>query len=243
MTTTPSPLERGPRAGPDVRVVLVGILALVLTGIAITIAYAVGVNSSSGTSARQGSGILAMESRTVPAFGSVQLAGSNNVTIRVGEQQSVQVYGDDNLVGRVTTDVDAATLVIGNKPGSFEANSPMRVEVSVPSLDELTLSGSGTIMVIGVEPPRLEVTISGSGVVRASGRTEQLDATVSGSGHAGLGQVEASAVRAVVSGSGQIIVTATQSIDASVPGHGSIVYGGNPSDVTKSVTGSGAITP
>ena len=85
------------------------------------------------------------------------------------------------------------------------------------------------------------MTISASS--GASGTTEQLDATVSGSGQAGLDQVEASAVRAVVSGSGQIIVTATQSLDASVPGHGSVVYGGNPSDVTKSVTGSGAITP
>ena len=118
----------------------------------------------------------------MPAFGSVELAGSNNVTIRVGEQQSVRVYGDDNLIGRVTTDVDATTLVIGDKPGSYAANSPMRVEVSVPSLDELTLSGSGTITVIGVAPPRLAVTISGSGVVRASGTTEQLDVTVSGSG-------------------------------------------------------------
>ena len=89
MTTTPSPLERAPRARHDFRVGLVGILALVLTGIAVAIGYAVG-SSSSSTSAMQGSGTLAMESRTVPAFGSVELAGSNNVTIRVGEQQSVR---------------------------------------------------------------------------------------------------------------------------------------------------------
>ena len=82
--------------------------------------------------------------------------------IRVGEEQSVQVYGDDNLLDRVTTNVDATTLVIGNKPGSYTTSSPMRVEVSVPSLSELTLSGSGsgTVMVGGVEGPRLAVTIT-----------------------------------------------------------------------------------
>lgn len=37
--------------------------------------------------------------------------------------------------------------------------------------------------------------------------------------------------------------TATESLDASVPGSGAIVYGGDPNDVTKTVTGSGAITP
>ena len=49
-------------------------------------------------------------------------------------------------------------------------------------------------------------------------------------------------VRAVVSGSGSIFTTATTSLDASVSGSGAILYAGNPQDVTKSVTGSGAIT-
>jgi hypothetical protein len=219
----------------------VAILAFVLVGVAIGIAYAIASNSSSSSNTVQGSGVQVKESRALPAFGSVDLAGSNNVVIRVGEEQSVQVYGDDNLIDRVTTDVDATTLVIGNTPGSYSTNSPMRVEVSVPSLSDLTLSGSGMVMVSGVDGPRLTVTISGSGVVRASGTTEQLGVTVSGSGQAELGGVEASAVQAVVSGSGEIVVTATASLDASVPGSGSIVYGGNPNDVTKSVTGSGEI--
>lgn len=45
-----------------------------------------------------------------------------------------------------------------------------------------------------------------------------------------------------MSGSGTIFVTATKSLDGAVPGSGAIVYEGNPQDVTKSVTGSGAIT-
>jgi hypothetical protein len=49
-------------------------------------------------------------------------------------------------------------------------------------------------------------------------------------------------VRAVVSGSGSIFITAARSLDASISGAGAILYGGNPQDVTKSVTGTGAIT-
>ncbi len=241
MTTAPTPLDSGQRAKHGHRSVLVVILALV--GVAIAIAYAVASNSSTTSNTVQGSGVQVTESRTVPAFGSVDLAGSNNLFIRVGEEQSVQVYGDDNLIDRVTTDVDATTLVIGSKPGSYSTDSPMRVEVSVPSLRDLTLSGSGNVLVSGVDGRQFTVTISGSGVVTASGATEQLDVTVSGSGQAELGGVEARAVQAVVSGSGNIVVTATASLDASVPGSGSIMYGGNPSDVTKSVTGSGEIIP
>jgi hypothetical protein len=243
MTIAPTPLEQGHRARQDHRFALVGILALVLVGVTIAIAYAIASNSSSSSNTVQGSGVQATESRALPAFGSVDLAGSNNVLIRVGEEQSVQVYGDDNLMGRVTTNVDATTLVIGSKPGSISTSSPMRVEVSMPSLRVLTLSGSGMVIVSGVADRRFTVTLSGSGVVRASGTTEQLDATVSGSGQAELGGVSASAVQAVVSGSGEVVVTAMESLDASVPGSGSIVYSGDPRDVTKSVTGSGEIVP
>jgi hypothetical protein len=52
----------------------------------------------------------------------------------------------------------------------------------------------------------------------------------------------AGTVHAVLSGSGNIFVTATRSLDASVSGSGTINYAGNPPNVTKSVTGSGAIT-
>ena len=243
MTIAPTPLDSGQRASHGHRLSFVAILALVLVGVAVAVAYGIASNSSSSSNTVQGSGVLATESRKLPTFGSVDLAGSNNVFILVGKEQSVQVYGDDNLIDRVTTDVDATTLVIGSKPGSYSTNSPMRVEVSVPSLRDLTLSGSGNVLVSGVAGREFTVTISGSGVVTASGATEQLDATVSGSGQAELGGVEARAVQAVVSGSGNIVVTATASLDASVPGSGSIMYGGNPSDVTKSITGSGEIIP
>lgn len=52
----------------------------------------------------------------------------------------------------------------------------------------------------------------------------------------------ASSAHAVVTGSGLIQITARTSLDASVPGTGAIVYGGNPSRVTTSITGTGAIT-
>jgi putative autotransporter adhesin-like protein len=49
-------------------------------------------------------------------------------------------------------------------------------------------------------------------------------------------------VQAAVNGSGSLFVTATRSLDASIAGTGAIVYAGNPQDVTRSITGSGAIT-
>ena len=48
-------------------------------------------------------------------------------------------------------------------------------------------------------------------------------------------------MRAVLTGSGLIRVTATTSLDAAVPGTGAIIYGGNPPHLTTSITGTGAV--
>jgi Putative auto-transporter adhesin, head GIN domain len=196
---------------------------------------------SSSSTAVEGSGVAATETRAVPPFSSVELAGSNTVTIRVGEEQSVVVRADDNLINRVTTAVQDGSLVIGNIPGSFTARSPMSVTISVPSLDALTLTGSGLIAATDIEASSLVVGLPGSGVLRASGAAAKLDVALGGSGDAQLEQLIASEVRALVTGSGRIALTATKSLDASVPGSGAIMYSGNPQEVTKSVTGSGAI--
>ena len=190
----------------------------------------------------QGSGIAAAQTRTVAGFSRLDLTGSNNVTVVVGAPQSVVVRADSNLISHVTTQVVGGTLVIGDT-GSFTRRAPMSVEVSVPSLTTLNLSGDGQISVTGINVPRLAVTVSGSGLLSAAGTATQLDVTLSGDGQAQLFRLPARDVHAVVTGSGLIQVNATTSLDAAVPGTGVIVYSGNPPQVTTSVTGTGAVTP
>jgi hypothetical protein len=241
VTVAPTSVHPG-REQHRSRWVLVVILAFLLGGLAVVLLYQTDVLGRSSTSTTEGSGVPATQARDVAAFHSVELAGSNNVVIRAGGKQSVVVTADDNLLDRVTTEVRSGTLVIANAPGSFTTKSPMSVEVDVPTLTALTVSGSGNIVVNGIETSSLEVALPGSGAVTGDGTATQLDVVVSGSGLVQFTQLVAQDVRAVVSGSGSIFVNATKSLDASVSGSGAIVYAGSPQDVTKNVTGSGAIT-
>lgn len=224
------------------RWVLVAVLAFLLGGLAVALLYQFDVFGSSSSSRHEGSGVAATQTRKVAAFSSVELAGGNNVVIRVGEKQSVVVKADDNLLNRVTTHVRSGALVIGNTSGSLAAKTPMSVEVGVPSLNAVALTGAGNILVSGIKTQSLTVTLPGAGNLFGSGTATSLDITVSGVGNARFTQLDAGNVHAVMSGSGAIFVTATKSLDASVPGSGTITYAGNPQEVTKSVTGSGAIT-
>ena len=244
MTVAPTSVHPRPEKHRS-RWVLVAILALFLGGLAVALLYhfdVFGGSSNSSTSTTEGSGVPATQSRAVAAFNSVELAGSNNVVIRVSERKSVVVKADDNLLNRVTTKVQSGKLVVANTPGSFTTKSPMSVEVNVPTLNALTLTGSGNIVVSGIEAESLKVTLPGSGTLTGSGTATRLDVTVSGSGTVQFTRLVANDAQAVVSGSGTIFITATKTLDASVSGSGAILYTGNPQDVTKSVTGKGAIT-
>jgi hypothetical protein len=240
MTVAPTPIQ-SPREHHLFRWMLVVLLAC-LAGLAVGLLFQFDVFGGSSSPSVEGSGVAATQARDVAPFSSVDLARSNNVVLRVGGKQSVVVRGDDNLLDRVTTDVQKGTLVIGNTPGDLTTNSPMSVMVSVPSLTALSLSGSGNIAVSGIKTETLTVSLRGSGNLTGRGTASRLDVTVGGSGNAFFERLVANDVKAMVSGSGTIFVTATRSLDGSVPGSGVIVYAGNPQDVTKSVSGMGAIT-
>jgi hypothetical protein len=189
----------------------------------------------------EGSGVDGTQARELPRFDRVELAGSNEVTIRVGGEQSVVVRADDNLLDRVTTRVTDGKLVIGNEAGGFTTRNPIRVDITVPAVDGLALTGSGTIAAEGVDVAALSVALSGSGAVTASGRAERVDVKLNGSGDVQLQDLVAQDMHATVSGTGRIALNATESLDASVPGTGSIVYTGNPPSVRKSVSGIGSV--
>jgi hypothetical protein len=238
-----SPPRPGGQAAPHrqralITALVLAVVAALVLAAAVVALLARGGSSSSGV---QGSGVAATQPRVLARFSSLDLAGSNNVTVVVGGRQSVVVHADSNLMRYVTTHVVAGTLVIGTT-GSFTTRTPMDVEVGVPSLAAVKLNGSGEISVTRIEAAQLSVTLSGSGVVSASGTATRLNVTVGGSGLAQLSGLVARDVRAVVVGSGLIRVTATASLDAAVPGTGAIIYSGNPPSVTSSITGTGAVT-
>jgi Putative auto-transporter adhesin, head GIN domain len=242
MTAAPTPLHRREPHHP--RLLLAALLALGLAGVVIWLLFHYDAfNGSSSSTAVEGSGVAAVQTRDLSAFSTIELAGSNTVTIAVGGEQAVAVHADDNLLSHVTTQVSNGRLVVGNTPGSFTTKSPMRVEIRIPSLTALSLTGSGVVAATGVDASRLTVTLAGSGVLRASGTTGRLDVALSGSGDAQLEQLVARDVQAIVSGSGRILVNATKTLDASVPGSGEIMYTGNPAHVATDITGSGTVTP
>jgi Putative auto-transporter adhesin, head GIN domain len=240
MSTGLTPIRRHGGLENHLRALAV-VAVLLLGGIVVLVL----VDRSPNTSTNQGatgSGVAATQARSLPPLTGVDVAGANNVVVRVGAPQSVIVHADSNLLARVTTQVTSGSLVIGNTPGTLNTRSPMFVAVSVPSLDALTVDGSGNISVTGVNSPSLTVRIPGSGTIHAAGKTALLDVGIGGSGTVVLSRLTARDATASIDGSGNIMLNATHSLDGKISGSGSILYTGNPAQVTKSVSGSGTIS-
>jgi len=237
MASAPSsvhPVRRSP-------LLVAGVVAAIALALAAVALLLVSRDDAEPARVLQGSGVAVTDTRDVDAFGAVELEGVNNVTIGVGGDQLVVVRADDNLIERVTTEVRGDTLVIG-EIGSFDAVTPMSVEVTVPSLDEVRLSGTGTITVDGHALTDLTIAMPGAGTVRGRGSVTALEIDLGGTGDAEFGALVAKDATVVLSGSGSVAVHVTSTLDAEVSGAGSVTYVGDPQRVDKEVTGTGTVT-
>ncbi len=191
-----------------------------------------------------GSGNIISESRAVSGFNSIDLQGSGSVTVSLGSEESVVIEADDNIVPLITTDVRNGTLVIATKDNTnITTRNGIHITVAMKSLKNVTLSGSGEIQAKGKMGDSLSVNLPGSGSITVEGGVASLDISLPGSGNVYCDKLLARSATVTLNGSGTIAVYASESLDATLRGSGTIRYSGNPSQVNKSITGSGTITP
>lgn len=188
----------------------------------------------------RGSGDVVTQTREVGEFDRIRSSGSFEVHVVVGQSQQVTISFDDNLIDLVTTEVKGRTLRLESE-GSFSSHKSCRVEISVPSLEMVALSGSGDVVVEGLTGEQFEYEISGSGEATLIGTVEEVNIEVSGSGDVDARELKAKRAYVAIAGSGDVAVWAEELLDGDIAGSGDIAYYGNPSKVNKNVAGSGDI--
>ena len=164
---------------------------------------------------------------------------------------TVQIYGPDNIVQLLETTVEGKTLVVKFKKNSSIRNSgKLEIRVSSPSLNHLSIYGSGNttftngmesnddleICIYGsgninlkkIDVPCTEANISGSGNVLLNGKSGKAEYRIAGSGDINAIDLKTEDVNAHISGSGSIKCHATENLTGGVSGSGSVAYKGNP---------------
>ncbi|CAN5663952.1 head GIN domain-containing protein [soil metagenome] len=189
----------------------------------------------------QGSGVAKAETRDVPAFTAIDSTGSAQITVVIGDKQSLTIQADDNILPLIDTKVNGEKLVISSS-ASYSARTPVKITITVAALNEVRIGGSGNIDAAGIVAKRFEAHISGSGDINVAGQATTLKASISGSGSIDATKLPVDDADVRVTGSGNVQINATKSLNVQVTGSGDVRYAGNPSEVKKQVTGSGRVT-
>jgi hypothetical protein len=218
------------------------VIALVLLG---ALVGACNVSTKFGGGGEQvvGSGARKTERRDVGEFDRLVVEGAYRVEVSCGGgPRSLEIEADDNLLSLIRTDVDGGRLRIHSENRGMKTETMPRVRISVPDLKEVSIPGASDFTVSGLDNDAFKLSVEGASKFRASGATGRLDITLNGAGLVDARELRAAQVTAVNNGAGVVTVHASDSLDATVNGVGTVDYYGDPKTVNPQVNGIGRIT-
>jgi len=226
----------------------------------------------------RGNGKVKTEGRSVSSFSSVIMSGSGNLRIRKGAQK-LEITADSNILPYITTEVSGGRLKIGFKPfTSILSTTKLEFDVTVPSLEGVSLSGSGDAYIDAFSGRAFSSSVSGSGGIKAEldydeielsssgsggfdaelkaeklsigcsgsgesylyGSADEVSISVSGSGDVNGRKLSTKIAKVKVTGSSDIEIAVSDSLDSTLSGSGGLRYWGDPT-VKSRVSGSGTI--
>ena len=210
-----------------------------------------------------GNGNIQTQDRSVGNFKSVEVGGSAKVLVSQGDQNSVKIEADENLLPYMDVYKEGDKVIIREKPGyNLQPTNDIKIYVTAPVYSRIEASGACDIIgqtrisnsedlhmhVSGagdirmdVNAPRLSSSVSGSGSIFLKGETKEVELDLSGAGHAHCFELLSENTSVTISGAGSAEVYASVKLSANVSGAGNVTYKGNATDVTQHVSGSGSV--
>jgi hypothetical protein len=203
------------------------------------------------------------ETRNVEGFTKVSFGVPGNLYISIGPDFNVILEGDKDFLAEIETVVSGGRLVIKHDNFNRNFNKKVIVNITMPSVEglsvsgsgqaeiksavkagdlDLVVSGSGKLIVNDLTADNMGCSISGSGdvIIRGSGSVSESKISISGSGsYVGEGlKINNASIN--ISGSGSCLCNVDGALDARVSGSGNITYTGNPR-IDARVSGSGRV--
>lgn len=196
-----------------------------------------------------GSGNVVTEERAVDDFDSIDFNYVGEMIVIQGDEPSVVIEGDDNVVDNIETYVRGNTLIIDTKKnhlfGGLRSFKKLTFTVTTPDLDEINLAGSGEVSADAFTTEKLKIELSGAGSMSlAQIQTDEFDAELSGAGSMTIAQIQTDEFDIELSGAGSIDVAgATQSLVVDLNGLGNMDAGSFASDTVEvNIDGAGSAT-
>ena len=209
------------------------------------------------------SGADGTRSFAVTDFTAVELAGADDVDVRVGGAFSVRAEGPADQLDKLEIRKDGSTLWVGRKRESgwsMTSGKGVKVYVTMPAIGAASLAGSGNLIVDRVQTADFKgslagsgdmklgqitatsanLSIAGSGGIGAAGQVQRLKIAIAGSGDVDAPGLKARQADVSIAGSGDVSAEVNGPAKISLMGSGDVTLGGKP-QCTTSKMGSGDV--
>jgi hypothetical protein len=105
----------------------------------------------------------------------------------------------------------------------------------------VNMAGSSRLIMQDVNQPRLDLSIAGSGSVRAQGSTDRVNLSIAGAGDAKLAELTIKRLDVHVAGSGNIEAAPQDEVNVNIAGSGDVRLLSDPPQVHTDIHGSGRV--
>jgi hypothetical protein len=169
-----------------------------------------------------GRGDIESQSVVVDEFSSIDLEGVSNVYIETGSECKVVFTAYANILSYMVADVVGDQLILRfDRDISVNSDEEIRVDITLPELDKVTLSGVGNFYINGTQQNSLDIELNGVGNVEAFGLPVY------------DGRIE-------LNGTGNVEILAKDNLEVDIDGLGNVYYRGDP-DITVDINGLGEV--
>jgi hypothetical protein len=180
------------------------------------------------------------EMRQVGRFSGIELGTEAEADFSIGPNPSIAISAPANVLPLVHTQVRDGVLTVWLE-NRVMISKPLKLVITGPSLQAISIPGSATMTASGLSGDSLDVSVSGSGVIVASGTVKNVRVAIVGVADVDVSAIHAKTLTANVSGSGDLHGYASDSATLDISGSGEVQVDGNPAHRSVSRSGSGDV--
>ena len=196
----------------------------------------------------KGNGNMQTQDRKVSGFTGIDVSGGFSVEITQGNNESVRLEAEENLLDNIKTEVRDGVLRIYNDR-SLSSTKGMKAYITVKQLDKIEIRGGvkvvgkstfktntmkldmsgGSKVTLAVDAKQVRADMSGASKVELTGKTEELTMEMSGASNVDASELIARDVRVGASGASKVKVHADKMLHIDASGASAVYYKGSPS--------------
>lgn len=218
------------------------------------------VTVSGCTMSGWGSGNMINQTKEVNGVNQVALNGIGTIVLQQGDQESLTIEAEDNILPHIQSKVDGNRLSI-----SYDTNTPtptkdVKFYLTVKDMTSISISGAGKIQSIGFSTKnmgismdgagdgnlagltleKLSVNISGAGKMVLAGKATEQTVTISGAGNYEAKELATETTTINIDGAGKGTINVSKVLNAIINGAGNLNYLGSP-QVNQQINGGGSV--